>query len=76
MAQRGERSYTSKLYNVSCGDSSTYDRTKNICNIKTTRGMMESFNKEECIENVTKVLGLETLEELPHYDTTWIPVYP
>ena len=42
---------------------------KNICNIKTMRGMTEDFNKEECIENVKKVLGLETLEELPHYNT-------
>lgn len=33
------------------------------------RDMSDSFNKDECIENVGKVLGLDSLKELPHYDT-------
>ncbi|WP_244875100.1 transposase family protein [Heyndrickxia coagulans] len=37
--------------------------------LKSMRNMSESFNKEECIKNVGKVLGLDSLEELPHYDT-------
>ncbi len=37
--------------------------------LKSMRNMSESFNKDECIENIRKVLGLECLDELPHYDT-------
>lgn len=33
------------------------------------RSMTERFNKEECIENIKKVLGIKEFEELPHYDT-------
>lgn len=42
---------------------------KNICNLTTMRNMTESFNKDECIENIKKVLNIEELDELPHYDT-------
>ena len=42
---------------------------KNACSISSMSNMSEKFNKEECIENMAKVLGYETLEELPHYDT-------
>jgi hypothetical protein len=42
---------------------------KNVCNVGSMRGMTNQLNKEECIDNVKKVLGLKTLEELPHYDT-------
>ena len=42
---------------------------KNVSNLKSMRSMTNYFNKEECIDNVGKILGLETLEELPHYDT-------
>ena len=42
---------------------------KNACNVTSMRGMTNQFNKEECIENVKKVLRLEELDELPHYDT-------
>src|SRR5699024_716786 len=42
---------------------------KNACNVTSMRGMTNQFNKEECIENVKKVLHLEELDELPHYDT-------
>lgn len=37
--------------------------------LKSMRTMSNCFNKEECIENVGKVLGLNSLDELPHYDT-------
>lgn len=33
------------------------------------RDMSRRLNKDECIENVWQVLGLEELEELPHFDT-------
>ncbi|MGY0695048.1 transposase family protein, partial [Virgibacillus sp. FSP13] len=42
---------------------------KNACNLKSMRDMTSQFNKEDCIENIQKIIGLEELEELPHYDT-------
>ena len=42
---------------------------KNAPSFKMPCLVTERFNKEECIENVKKVLGLKQLEELPHYDT-------
>lgn len=42
---------------------------KNACSILSMSNMSEKFNKYECIENIANVLGYETLEELPHYDT-------
>jgi hypothetical protein len=42
---------------------------KNACSITSMSSMTEQFNKDECIENIAKVLGYKTLEELPHYDT-------
>ncbi len=42
---------------------------KNICNLKSMRSMTESFNKEECIDNIKKITGVEDLNEPPHYDT-------
>ncbi len=33
------------------------------------RSMTEKFNKNACIENVSKLLGYKDLEEFPHYDT-------
>ena len=42
---------------------------KNACSVLSMSNMTEKFNKEECIQNVAKVLGYETLEDLPHYDT-------
>ena len=42
---------------------------KNACSISSMSSMTENFNKDECIKNVAKVLGYESLEELPHYDT-------
>jgi len=43
--------------------------TKNIANLKSMRSMSSNLNKDECIENIGKILGVEGLEELPHYDT-------
>lgn len=31
--------------------------------------MTDHFNKDECIENLKTVLGMDNLDELPHYDT-------
>ena len=42
---------------------------KNICNLTSMRSMTDQFNKAECIENMGRVLGIEELDELPHYDT-------
>src|SRR5690625_4569136 len=42
---------------------------KNICNLKSMREMTNQFNREECIENIRELLGIDHLEELPHYDT-------
>lgn len=42
---------------------------KNICNLESMRGMSKSFNKDECIKNVEKIINVEGLNELPHYDT-------
>lgn len=33
------------------------------------RGVTESFNSDECIENFKKILGNDELEEMPHHDT-------
>ena len=41
---------------------------KNACGIESMSRMTEQFNREECIDNMSRVLGCE-LEELPHYDT-------
>lgn len=42
---------------------------KNMADLKSMRDMSRRLNKDECIENVGKVLGFKELEELPHYDT-------
>lgn len=42
---------------------------KNMTGLTSMRSMSEGLNKEECIENVRRVLEVEDLEELPHYDT-------
>lgn len=42
---------------------------KNLTGLKSMRNMSDGFNKDECIDNIRKVLGLKSLEELPHYDT-------
>jgi hypothetical protein len=36
--------------------------------VGSMRSMTENFNKDECIENIKKILNNYELEELPHYD--------
>ena len=38
---------------------------KNVCNLESMRGMTNQFNKEECIENLKNILGLDTLTMIP-----------
>lgn len=42
---------------------------KNVFCIESMNRMTNDFNKDECIENITKTLGYERLEEIPHHDT-------
>lgn len=42
---------------------------KNVSGIESMNKMTDKFNRKECIENISKALGYEKLEELPHYDT-------
>lgn len=42
---------------------------KNCTSLQSMRSLSNRFNKEECIQNVTKILNIKGLEELPHYDT-------
>ena len=42
---------------------------KNVFCIDSMSSMTEKFNKNACIENVSKLLGYKDLEEFPHYDT-------
>jgi hypothetical protein len=40
-----------------------------LMTMRSMRSMTAEFNKEECIENIKKVLDNYELEELPHHDT-------
>lgn len=42
---------------------------KNICSIASMQEMNDTFNEDECIKNIYKILGLEEKEYLPHYVT-------
>lgn len=42
---------------------------KNASNLKTMREMTDEFNLDICIENLSTMLGIERLDEIPHYDT-------
>lgn len=42
---------------------------KNVFCIESMSSMTESFNKNECILNIKKILNCDKLDELPHYDT-------
>ena len=42
---------------------------KNIMGLISMRETTDKLNKDECIKNIEKMLGIEGLEELPHYDT-------
>lgn len=42
---------------------------KNVFDLKSMRYMTDQLNKDECIHNFRKILGIPDLEELPHHDT-------
>ena len=42
---------------------------KNVCSIASMQEMNESFNEDECVKNIYKILGLEEKDYLPHYVT-------
>ncbi|MCD7743796.1 MAG: hypothetical protein LUI13_00630 [Lachnospiraceae bacterium] len=42
---------------------------KNICAVKTMRGMEEKFNEDNCIETLRILSGHQQLKEMPHSDT-------
>jgi len=39
-----------------------------ICCLNSIRKLTDTFNTNECIENIAQLVGI-TLEEIPHYDT-------
>lgn len=43
--------------------------TKSIANLQSMRSLSSNLNKDECIKNIGKILGIDGLDELPHYDT-------
>ena len=42
---------------------------KNVCSLASMQEMNETFNEDECIKNIYKILGLEEKYYLPHYVT-------
>jgi hypothetical protein len=42
---------------------------KNIFSLESMRSMTDSLNKDECIQNIKMVMGVDNLDEIPHYDT-------
>jgi DDE_Tnp_1-associated len=42
---------------------------KNVCSIVSMQEMNESFNEDECVKNIYKILGLQEKDYLPHYVT-------
>lgn len=42
---------------------------KNICNISSMQKMTDEFLKEECVENLCRILAIPPHEFLPHYVT-------
>ncbi|MBN4063119.1 transposase family protein, partial [Alkaliphilus sp. AH-315-G20] len=42
---------------------------KNALGVMSMRAMTADFNKAECIDNIKKVVGVDNLKEIPHYDT-------
>ena len=49
---------------------------KNACCVLSMSNMTEKFNKEECIENISQILGNETLEDLPHREFNLVSGIP
>lgn len=42
---------------------------KNVCSIASMQELNDTFNEDECIKNIYKILGLEAKDFLPHYVT-------
>jgi hypothetical protein len=42
---------------------------KNVCSIASMQEMNQTFNEDECVKNIYKILKLEEKEYLPHYVT-------
>ena len=42
---------------------------KNVCSLASMQEMTETFNEDECVKNIYKILGLEEKDYLPHYVT-------
>ncbi|WP_313134834.1 transposase family protein [Anaerocolumna sp.] len=42
---------------------------KNVCSIASMQEMNDTFNEDECVKNIYKILGLKEKEYLPHYVT-------
>ena len=40
-----------------------------LMGLESMNQITEKFNRDECIENISKILKKEGMEELPHYDT-------
>lgn len=42
---------------------------KNVSGIVSMNSMTNNFNNDMVIENISILLGYDSLEEIPHYDT-------
>jgi len=42
---------------------------KNVCSIVSMQELSDSFNEDDCVKNIYKILGLEEKDYLPHYVT-------
>ena len=42
---------------------------KNVCSIASMQEMNDTFNEDECVKNIYKILGLEEKDCIPHYMT-------
>jgi hypothetical protein len=42
---------------------------KNVCSIASMQEMNDTFNEDDCVSNIYKILGIEEKEWLPHYVT-------
>jgi hypothetical protein len=42
---------------------------KNVCSIASMQEMTDTFNEDECVKNIYKILKLEEKSYLPHYVT-------
>jgi len=42
---------------------------KNVCSLASMQEMNETFNEDECVKNIYKILGLAEKEYTPHYVT-------